>query len=47
MKTDRIQTDTADRDTDNFSFSDRIRIRAVYFVSNSDIHHIWIIEIQL
>jgi hypothetical protein len=46
MKTERIQTDTADTDTDNFSFSDRIWIRTVYFLSNNDIHHIWIIEIQ-
>jgi hypothetical protein len=48
---DRIRTDTAETDTDIFlcrsEFSDRIRILTVYFVSNSDIHHIWIIEIQL
>jgi hypothetical protein len=28
-------------------FSDRIQIQIVYFVSNSDIHHIRIIGIQL
>jgi hypothetical protein len=47
MKTDRIRTDTADTDTDNFfsqkEFSDRIWIRTVYCLSNSDIDHIWII----
>jgi hypothetical protein len=47
LKTDRIRTGTTDTDTDSFSFSDRIRIQTVYFLSNSDIHHIWIIEIQL
>jgi hypothetical protein len=36
MKMDRIPTDTADIDTDNFSFSDRIWIHTIYFVSNSD-----------
>jgi hypothetical protein len=49
MKTNQIRTDTTD--IDNFfsrsEFSDRIQIRIVYFLSNSDIHHIWIIEIQL
>jgi hypothetical protein len=51
MKMDRIRTDTADTDINNFfsqfEFSDRIRIQTVYCVSNSDIHHISIIEIQL
>jgi hypothetical protein len=40
MKTDRIQTDTVDTDADNFSFSERILRSTVYFLSNSDIHHI-------
>jgi hypothetical protein len=50
MKTDWIRRDTAGTEIIFLSrseFSDRIRIRTIYFVSNSDIHHIWIIEIQL
>jgi hypothetical protein len=51
METEQIRTDTADTDTNSFvsqtEFSDRIRIRTLYDVSNGDIHHIWILEIQL
>jgi hypothetical protein len=51
MKTDRIETILRiqvhiifDSRTE---FSNRIQIQIVYFVSNSDIHRIWIIGIQL
>jgi hypothetical protein len=30
-----------------FKFSDQIQIRTIDDVSNSDIHHIWILEVQL
>jgi hypothetical protein len=48
MKMDRIRTDTADTDANSYSLSDKI-FRSntdtdIIFVSNSDIHHIWIIE---
>jgi hypothetical protein len=38
MKTDRIQTDTADTDTNSFSFSDRI------LGSNTDTDNIFFVE---
>jgi hypothetical protein len=46
IKTDHIRTNTADIVfAHRTEFSERIWIRIVDDVSNSDIHHIWILEI--